>query len=130
MLGYITLGTNDLGKSAKFYDTLLSEGFNAKRQMENEKFVSWGTEERPMEFCVIRPFNNGPATVSNGGMVSLMLNSAKEVDNLHKLALEIGASDEGAPGPRESEAFYASYFRDLDGNKICAFYVDKALSQF
>ncbi|OUR95391.1 glyoxalase [Halobacteriovorax marinus] len=128
MIGYITLGTNNLERSAKFYDTLLSKGFDAKRQMEEEKFITWGTEEAPSQIAVIKPFNNGPATVSNGGMVSLMLNSKEAVDEFYKTAIELGASDEGKPGPRESAAFYASYFRDLDGNKLCAFFFDKSLS--
>ncbi len=34
--------------------------------------------------------------------------------------IELGAQDEGAPGPR-GEGFYAGYFRDPDGNKLNAF---------
>jgi len=125
MIGYITLGTNDLEKAATFYDSLLTLGFDAKRQMKEKNFIAWGTEANPAQVCVIKPFNNGPATVSNGGMISLMLNSNEEVDRFYHKAIELGASDEGAPGPRQAEAFYASYFRDLDGNKVCAFFFNK-----
>ncbi len=96
--------------------------------MESEKFTAWGTEEARGQFCVMKPFNNGPATISNGAMISLMLDSKEEVNNFYNKALELGASDEGAPGPREIDAFYGSYFRDLDGNKICAFFFDKSLT--
>jgi predicted lactoylglutathione lyase len=128
MIGYITLGTNDLQKAAKFYDVLLAKCFKAKRDMESDRFVAWGTPENPGQFAVTKPFNNGPATVSNGGMVSLMLNSREEVDEFYTQAMELGASSEGAPGVREMEAFYGSYFRDLDGNKIAAFFFDKSMT--
>ncbi len=39
---------------------------------------------------------------------------------LHAKALELGGTDEGAPGP-SGDGFYAAYFRDLDGNKLNAF---------
>ena len=34
-------------------------------------------------------------------------------------ALELGATDEGAPGERIPKVFYGAYVRDLDGNKLC-----------
>jgi hypothetical protein len=43
--------------------------------------------------------------------------------------MELGGSDEGAPGVRGEEgprAFYGAYFRDLDGNKLCAFRIGPA----
>lgn len=126
MIGYITLGTNNLEKPAKFYDTLLSAGFQATRQMEEDRFIVWGTEQAPNQFGIIRPFNNGAATISNGGMISLQLDSKAKVDHFYDKAIELGASDEGKPGPRQSDAFYASYFRDLDGNKNCAFFFDNS----
>jgi predicted lactoylglutathione lyase len=39
---------------------------------------------------------------------------------MHAKAIALGGRDEGAPGLREGN-FYAAYFRDLDGNKLCAF---------
>lgn len=126
MIGYVTLGTNDLQKAAKFYDELFKNTNGAQRMMEEERFITWGTEEHPNIFGVTIPFNNGPATVSNGGMVAISLCSRKEVDAFYEKAMELGASDEGKPGPRFTDAFYASYFRDLDGNKLAAFYFDKS----
>ena len=62
------------------------------------------------------------ATVGNGTMVALIMNSKEKVDALHKKAMELGGKDEGAPGPR-GEGFYSGYFRDLDGNKLNAFFM-------
>jgi predicted lactoylglutathione lyase len=39
---------------------------------------------------------------------------------LQAKALQLGAQDEGAPGPR-GNGFYGAYFRDLDGNKLAAY---------
>ena len=119
MIGYTTVGTNDIKKAAKFYDALLAE-FGAKRTMENERFIAWGTgPDQPM-ISVIKPFDGKPATVGNGVMVALAAKNKAQVDAIHKKALSLGGKDEGAPGDRGG-GFYAAYFRDLDGNKMNAF---------
>ena len=121
MVGYVTLGTNDLARAARFYDTLL-ETLGAKRIMELETFILWGTSFNEACLAVTKPFDGNPATVGNGVMVALQVRSKQAVDEVHKKALELGARDEGAPGPR-SDTFYAGYFRDLDGNKLNAFFL-------
>ena len=116
MIGYVTIGTNDLARAASFYDALLGE-MGAKRMMENEQFVAWSVKSDQPGLGVTKPFDKKPATVGNGLMVALMVDSTAKVDALHRKALQLGGSDEGAPGPR-GEGFYAGYFRDLDGNKL------------
>ncbi len=121
MIGYVTLGTNDLEKGAAFYDALLAE-LGAKRFMEGEGFIAWGAAPNSAHIALIRPFDGNPATVGNGTMVALAVDSPEKVDAVHARAMELGAVDEGAPGPR-SDTFYAGYFRDPDGNKLNAFYM-------
>jgi catechol 2,3-dioxygenase-like lactoylglutathione lyase family enzyme len=116
MIGYVTLGTNDLPRAAAFYDALLAE-MGAKRMMESDQFIAWGTKPHLPGLGVTKPFDGNAATVGNGVMVALGVDSSVKVDALHRKALQLGAKDEGAPGPR-SEGFYAGYFRDLDGNKL------------
>jgi catechol 2,3-dioxygenase-like lactoylglutathione lyase family enzyme len=116
MIGYVTIGTNDLTRATSFYDTLLSE-IGAKRMMESEQFVAWSVKADQPGLGVTKPFDKKPATVGNGVMVALMVDSPAKVDALHRKALQLGGSNEGAPGPR-GEGFYAGYFRDLDGNKL------------
>jgi len=119
MIGYVTLGTDDIARAARFYDALLAE-FGAKRVMENERFIAWaGAAGGPM-LAVIRPYDGKPASVGNGAMVALAASSKAQVDALHRKALALGGRDEGAPGPRGS-GFYAGYFRDLDGHKLNAY---------
>jgi predicted lactoylglutathione lyase len=119
MIGYVTLGTNDIKRSAAFYDKLLAE-IGAKRIMDFETFIVWGNSPAQAALSVTKPFDGQPATVGNGVMVALVVKEPAQVDKLYKRALELGAKDEGAAGPR-GEGFYAGYFRDPDGNKLNVF---------
>ena len=116
MIGYVTLGTNNLNKSAKFYDNLLAE-IEAKRLMETDEFILWGPDIGQPGISITKPFNSQAATVGNGVMVGIVLETPDQVDALYAKAMALGAEDEGQPGLRE-EGFYAAYFRDLDGNKL------------
>ncbi len=119
MIGYITLGTNDFPKAAAFYDALLS-ALGATRQMDMDGFIAWSTAYTNPWLGIIRPYNGEAATVGNGNMVALHVREKKLVDALHAKALELGGSDEGAPGQR-FEGFYAAYFRDPEGHKLNVF---------
>ena len=119
MIGYVTLGTNRLHEAAKFYDELLAL-IGAARIMESDRFIAWGTGMTSPAVSIAKPYDGKPATVGNGVMVALAMDSPDKVDAVYAKALELGGTDEGAPGPR-SEQFYAGYFRDLDGNKLNAF---------
>ncbi len=120
MIGYVTLGTNDLERAAGFYDSLLSV-IGATRMMEEENFIAWASTQDAPSVAVTKPFDGKPATSGNGVMVALQVDSTEMVGKLHAKAIELGGADEGAPGPRGDAGFYAGYFRDLDGNKLNAF---------
>ncbi len=121
MIGYVTLGTNDLQRAAVFYDALLAE-IGAKRTMEFERGIVWGVSQDKPSLGIMKPFDGKAATVGNGVMVALVVDSRAKVDRVYKKALELGGTDEGPAGPR-GEGFYAGYFRDLDGNKLDVFCV-------
>lgn len=121
MIGYVTIGTNNLPRAAAYYDALLGE-LGAKRMMENEQFIAWSVRPDRPGLGVTKPFDKKPATVGNGVMVALEADSRLKVDALHRKALQLGGSDEGPPGPR-GDGFYAGYFRDLDGNKLNFFFM-------
>jgi catechol 2,3-dioxygenase-like lactoylglutathione lyase family enzyme len=120
MIGYVTLGTNDLERAAAFYDDLLAV-IGAKRFMEEGQFIAWAVAPDKPAISVTTPFDGKKATVGNGTMVALAAESPEQVQALHAKALELGGTDEGGPGPRGDSGFYAAYFRDLDGNKLNAF---------
>lgn len=121
MIGYVTLGANDFEGSAGFYDALL-ELCGAKRLMDMDSFILWGTSFEQACLSIAKPFDGNPATVGNGVMAAIQADSKEAVDALYHKALELGGQDEGAPGPR-GDGFYAGYFRDLEGNKLNAFYM-------
>ena len=120
MIGYVTLGTNNKAKAEKFYDDLLKE-IGGSRFMETEQFTAYATSPGKPGIGITKPFDGKPATVGNGVMVALDVGSIDKVNALYKKAISLGAKDEGAPGPRGDQGFYAAYFRDLDGNKLNAF---------
>ena len=120
MIGYVTLGTNDIARAAAFYDALLAE-IGAGRYMESDRFIAWAVAPDKPSLGVIKPYDGKPATVGNGVMIALVVDSNAKVDALHRKAMELGGKDEGAPGPRGMAGFYAGYFRDLDGNKLNCF---------
>ncbi len=126
MIGYVTLGTNDLDRARSFYDALLGVvGATRLMQFGDDLggFTMWGVAMDKPGVVVTRPFNGQPPHPGNGNMVALVMDDRAKVDALHAKALELGGSCEGPPGLREPTemGFYAAYFRDPDGNKLCAF---------
>ena len=129
MIGYVTVGSNDLEKSRSFYDALMPV-LGAGRIMEfGDNFTMYGTGMNRPGFAVCKPYDGNAATVGNGNMTSIACDSRAKVDELYSKALELGGSCEGPPGVRGEEgpnAFYGAYFRDLDGNKLAAFRIGPA----
>ena len=129
MIGYVTLGSNDLDRARAFYGELLSL-VGAKELMRMEAgFTLYGTNFGQPAIAVTSPYNGEAATPGNGNMAAIVVNDRALVDALHAKAMSLGGSDEGAPGVRGEEgpqAFYGAYFRDPDGNKLCAYRIGPA----
>ena len=120
MLGYCSLGTNNLEAAASFYEPIariLGHG----RVMESDRAVMWGTGGQGAMFCVIKPLDEKPAPIGNGSMFGFAAASQEQVRQIYDHALANGGSDEGPPGAR-SEQFYGAYFRDPEGNKLLAYH--------
>ena len=123
MIGYVTLGTNDLERAVAFYDKLFAV-LGAGRFMEDPgHFVAWAVAPDKPALSVTKPWDGKRATSGNGTMVALVVDSKDKVHAVYDKAIELGGSDEGPPGPR-MDGFYAGYFRDRDGNKLNVFYAD------
>lgn len=116
MIGYISVGTNQLEKAIAFYEALLAP-LNPQQSWDGEQGRAWDFGEGSTAFGVLTPYNKEKATVGNGSMVAFAVSSPALVDQLYAKAIALGAQDEGAPGERYP-GFYAAYFRDLDGNKL------------
>ena len=120
MIGFVMVGTNNLDKATKFYDTLL-DTIELQRVVMNEKYAGYASKEKPdeVEFYVTKPVNKEKATFGNGTQISFLVKSKDLVNNFYNTGIKLGGKDEGAPGIRSGD--YYCYFRDLDENKICAF---------
>ena len=121
MIGFVTLGTTDLGRAAQFYDALLSE-IGAERFMGEEgHFISWAVNGKDPSLAIVMPFDGKPAAPGNGITVGFVMDNSEQVDSFYQKALALGAKDNGAPGPRAGGSYYGAYFLDLDGNKLTCY---------
>ena len=120
MIGFVMVGTNNLDKATKFYDTLL-DVIELQRVVTNKKYAGYASKEKPneVEFYVTNPVDKEKASFGNGTQISFLVNSKDLVNSFYNAGIKLGGKDEGAPGIRSGD--YFCYFRDLDGNKICAF---------
>jgi catechol 2,3-dioxygenase-like lactoylglutathione lyase family enzyme len=129
MIGYVTVGSNDLARARSFYDALFGS-IGAGRLMEfGENFTMYGTAWGKPALAIAKPYDGEPATAGNGNMTAIVMDARDKVDAFYNKAIELGGSDEGPPGLRGEEgpqAFYGAYFRDPEGNKFCAFRIGPA----
>jgi catechol 2,3-dioxygenase-like lactoylglutathione lyase family enzyme len=119
MIGYTTLGTQDMDRALAFYDALLAE-IGAKQLFGMDRIKFYGTSPSQSMLAVCIPYDEKPHQAGNGQMVAIPGGSREGVDRLYAKAIELGATDEGPPGER-LPIFYGGYVRDLDGNKLCFF---------
>ncbi len=121
MFSFITIGTNNLEKSASFYSKILKP-LKIKKVLKHHRYYGYSRVKTPkkIELYLIKPHNKKKATVGNGTMITFNANSKKEVEDFYKIGIKYGAKDEGSPGSRHGKDYYA-YIRDLDGNKLCVF---------
>ena len=121
MLSYVSVGTNDLERSLKFYDSLFAE-MGGERRFEAPNGQIYGFTEGSL-FSVLTPADGETATNGNGTMFAFKVGSPERVIEVYKLALRLGATDAGEPGPRGYQGFYSSYVRDPDKNKLCIYHM-------
>jgi catechol 2,3-dioxygenase-like lactoylglutathione lyase family enzyme len=120
MIGYATIGTNDLERATTFYDKVLAP-LGGKRTFANgDRMQFYGSPGTPGMIAISKPYDEQPATSGNGSMFGLPAPSTEAVDAVHAAALAAGGTCDGTPGLR-TPTFYGAYFRDLDGNKVCVF---------
>jgi catechol 2,3-dioxygenase-like lactoylglutathione lyase family enzyme len=121
MLGYLTIGANDLPRSERFYTAVLAPLGYAK--VEQEDGVAYTLPDGPSVY-VKKPFDGREATVGNGSMLAFRVPTHAELRALHSAGVAAGGTDEGAPGFRAqySRNFFVAYLRDPVGNKLALFY--------
>lgn len=119
MLSYCTVGSNRLADAKTFYDALLGSA-GITPMFEHPSGGRVYGKDGSFIFSVLGPYDGKPASVGNGSMFAFRFDTPQEVDAFHAKALSLGGTDEGAPADRAPKMYF-SYFRDLDGNKLCAF---------
>jgi catechol 2,3-dioxygenase-like lactoylglutathione lyase family enzyme len=119
MIGYCTLGANDMDRSISFYDPVLG-ALGGAREFTTTTWTRYGRAGERAKVCLVAPFDGQPATFGNGTMLAFEARDLAAVDAFHAAALAHGGADAGAPGVREG-THYVAYVRDPDGNKLCAF---------
>jgi len=117
MIAYTTIGTADIEKAKAYYLDLLAD-LDVGIFMDLGRLVVLASPVGGGMLALCTPYNEQPANPGNGNMVAITPGSKGLVDKLHAKALQLGGSDEGAPGQR-MDGFYGAYFRDPDGNKVC-----------
>jgi len=120
MIGYATIGTNDLERATKFYDAVLTPLGGRRTFANGDRMQFYGCKDTPGMIAISKPYDEKPATAGNGTMFGLPAATKEQVDAAYAAAIAAGAACEGEPGQR-MPTFYGAYFRDLDGNKVCVF---------
>lgn len=76
MIGYVTVGSNDLDKARAFYAGLVGAlGGSELMRMEENGFTLFGTAWGTPGIAITRPYNGEPATAGNGTMVALAMDA-------------------------------------------------------
>jgi len=121
MIGYVTIGVSDMEKAKSFWGGLLEPlGASILMDIGRIAFIGEGMDSNFLAICT--PYDEKPPAHGNGNMVAIPAGSRDKVDEMHARAMDMGASDEGAPGER-MPGFYGGYFRDSDGNKAVFFHM-------
>ncbi len=128
IISHISLGTNHFDRAVEFYEKVLAP-LGIKKVMEFEDAVAFGKSSA--EFWIQEPIDGKKAASGNGTHVAFIAPDKKSVKEFHKIALKLGAKDEGKPGPRPDygKGHYIAFVRDLDGHKIEATYYDSSLAE-
>ncbi len=121
MIGYLTLGTNNIAKAREFYDALLPLMGGKRVSDDGDRLSLWTTKRGAPLLGLIRPHDGKEATIGNGTMTALLVDDRETMVKMYEKALELGGTDEGAPGPRGPQGMEFAYCRDPEGHKL-AFY--------
>lgn len=117
MLHHVSIGTNDVERARAFYDPLMA--LLAYRSLrDHPRSLDYGVTD--VVFSVETPLNGAPATAGNGVHICFVAADRAAVDNFHRVALDQGGTDAGAPGVRAAydPHYYGAFILDPDGNKI------------
>lgn len=125
MLDHVSISVSDYEKSLNFYDQTL-EILGYQRNMtidipeKNIQTAGYGSGDKPSFW--ISPMGNREEDVgrARGMHIAFLAPSVVAVDAWHTKCLELGAKDNGAPGPRPyyHPGYYGAFIIDPNGWRI------------
>ena len=121
MFSHIMLGTNDVHRAKKFYDSLLGTLGVGPGNIDDNRRVFYMTPQGIL--AISQPINGEPASAANGGTIGFACSTPAQADAWHAAGVANGGTTcEDPPGVREGGMgkMYLAYLRDPDGNKLCA----------
>ena len=116
MIDHVSIGVRDLTAAKTFYTAVLAEIGYA---VIDDRPETVGFGKKYSDFWLnARP--GLPAGHDTGVHVCLRTRTKDQVNRFHKLALERGARDAGAPDmrPQYADNYYAAFIQDTDGNVV------------
>ncbi len=122
MIGYVTIGANDVEAALPFYDAVFG-AIGGERKSFDGGWAFYGPKGGEGNVGICKPFDGQAARAGNGIMIAFAAPSQEAVRAAHAAGLTAGGADEGAPGyrPPDGTRFYGAYLRDPTGNKLCVF---------
>ena len=98
MIGYVTLGVNDMERAKKFYaDLFAPQGGKVVIDSGRIAFISVAKGQPMVAVC--EPYDKGDPTPGNGTMVAFTAETKADVDKMHARALELGGTGRRRAGP-------------------------------
>ena len=124
MIEHVSIGVLDFERSGPFSDAVL-EALGYVRLFGNARGIGYGVAGAKDETFAILASGADARAPGTGCHIAFRAPSREAVDAFYKAALEKGAIDEGAPGPRPNygPTYYAAFVRDLDGYRLEAVHI-------
>jgi catechol 2,3-dioxygenase-like lactoylglutathione lyase family enzyme len=119
VIEHISMGVSELARSARFYDAVLS-ALGYVRLFSNERSVGYAEPGARDEAFAILASTEHASPAREAWHVAFKAPSREAVDAFHAIALQHGATDDGAPGrrPHYGPAYYGAFIRDPDGHRL------------
>ncbi|HDS0951433.1 TPA: VOC family protein [Stenotrophomonas maltophilia] len=124
MFSHVTVGSNDLAASRRFYDALFA-ALGGRPGMTDEDGKLVYIKDGRM-FIVTPPIDGQPACHANGGTIGFALENPQVVHAWQEAGMAHGGSaieDPAGVRHKAGRQLYLAYLRDPDGNKLCAVHV-------
>lgn len=118
IIDHLSVGVPNIDAACRFYDAAMNT-LGCDRLATTAGFAAYGSGA--VQFLVMTPLDGGQSSAGNGTHICFVAQDREAVDAFHRVALENGGTDEGAPGERPGYPkpdVYTAFVRDPFGNKL------------